>query len=281
MSEALVKKLRGLRPDAIVELDVLNDRDAIYEAIKLVLDNDCYWVATGPTSIFARKLHPIDDTGYPGLTFAIASYGDHATFDNAAGASPAITDPRNEAFVVWNQTSARAAFEHARLHGTKEWLVYTHHDVYIPKNWGPRFWSAVRAAETKFGPVGVAGVFGVSGDRRKQRVESGSIIDQDGRRTLVGHTPLPAAVRTLDGVVLGVRREAGLAPDPKLGFHFYDADVCLQAESLGLKVVVVDSWLLHRSVWKEPDAAFKASEQVFRSKWQQALPVEVPCALIA
>ena len=276
------EELKKLRIHAVLEIELTQRGgfDALYEHIKVALDEDCYTFLQG-THLFCKKLRPVDDTGYPGVAFAIPAYGDPKVFDSSAGSSPGIGDPRNDACVLWDRSSPRDVIDYAVAHSSKEFIVFTHHDVYIPKNWGPRMWRAFQDAERRFGPTGVVGVFGVSGDRRVQRIEAGAVLDQGGRRTLVGQPPLPQAVRVLDGCAMMFRRDSGILPDPELGWHFYDADMCLQAGEKNLKVVAVENWLLHRSEWQAPDEKFKLSEEIFRRKWARALPVEVPCTLVS
>ncbi len=280
MLEELSQALAKLQPGQVVDVAFSPASiPALYEVIKVALDSDCYAVYREP-KVYVKKLRPVDDTGYPGIAFAVPTHGKLDTFNSSFNACPATADRRNDVYMLHDSPSPKAVIDLAREKTSKEWIVFTHHDVYIPKSWGPRFWRAARDAE-RFGPVGVVGVFGVSGDRRVERIEAGAVMDQQGTRALVGQQPLPMQVRVLDGCVLGLRRDSGLCPDPELGWHFYDADVCLQAQERGLRVVAVEDWLLHRSAWREPDGAFRASEQVFRKKWARALPVEVPCALIS
>ena len=278
--ESIRLALRSLKPDQIAQVTVDPPTiESLYEYVKAALDEDCYTSLQGIT-LMCRKLRPVDETDFPGLAFAVPAFGDPRIIETSIGASPAVSDPRNELYTLWDQPAPKNVIDLAREKTSKEWIVFAHHDLYIPKNWAPRMWRAVQEAERQFGPIGVAGVFGVWGDRRVQRHEAGAILDQHGTRTLVGPWPLPAKVRTLDGCVLMFRKDSGIVPDPELGWHFYDADMCLQAAEKNLKVVAVESWLLHRSNWREPDAAFKASEEIFRRKRASALPMEVPCTLV-
>ena len=177
-----VKKLQELRPGQIATAMVEPlDLDTLYRMTRAALDNDCYTVFQQPY-IHMKKLPPVDDTGYPGMAFAIPTRVDDKTFYETAAISPTIKDPRNELFTMCEQPSPRNVLDFAVQNTKHEFVVFTHHDVYLPKNWGPRFWRAITEAERRFGPIGVAGVFGVSGDRRKQRTEAGAVIDQNGTR---------------------------------------------------------------------------------------------------
>jgi hypothetical protein len=122
----------------------------------------------------------------------------------------------------------------------------------------------------------------VDGDRSapQGRVETGLVIDSFGMRVLQGTQPMPARVRTLDGICLAFHHGTRFDIDPEMGFHFYDADICLQAEKKGMPVVALEACLFHSSVFVGPGFDFDAAAIVFREKWKDALPMEVPCALI-
>ncbi len=98
--------------------------------------------------------------------------------------------------------------------------------------------------ERRFGPIGVAGVYGVGDvvvpDELTQPLGAeriGWVVDRG--RELRDGPELPARVATLDELLVVVWRDAGLRFDPALGFHFYGADLCLQARERGLAVVAV------------------------------------------
>ena len=85
---------------------------------------------------------------------------------------------------------------------------------------------------------------------------------------------------TLDELLLVVRRDSGLNFDPALGFHFYGADLCLQAHDRGLAVVVLAALCHHNSKTVELPKAFFASAAVFARKWSHQLPIATSCVLI-
>jgi len=156
-------------------------------------------------------------------------------------------------------------------------VVAAHQDVYLPRGWCHRFLAAWRGAERRFGPVGVAGVYGVAGRGDAAR-RAGHVVDR--LRRLREPEPLPAAVDSLDELLLAVRRDAGLAFDPALGFHLYGAAVCLDARRRGLAAVAVDAPCLHNSRSEGLPPAFAASVRAFSRKWAAALPVATPCVQI-
>ncbi len=174
-----------------------------------------------------------------------------------------------------------AGFECAR----HEWLVCVHQDVYLPDHWDQCLVGQLCEAERRFGPIGVAGVYGASAvisppdDPRPLVAERiGWVVDRG--RELCDGPELPVQVATLDELLLVVRRDSGLRFDPSLGFHFYGADLCLQARERGLAVVVLAALCDHNSKTVHLPKAFFASAAVFIRNWSHRLPIATSCVLI-
>ena len=166
-----------------------------------------------------------------------------------------------------------------------EWVVCAHQDVYLPEGWDRCLVQQIDEAERRFGPIGVAGVYGVgeviapADHARPLAAERiGWVVDRG--RVLRDGPELPARVATLDELLLVVRRDSGLRFDPALGFHLYGADLCLQAREQGLAVVALGALCHHNSRSVGLPEAFFASAEVFARKWSHRLPVATPCVII-
>jgi hypothetical protein len=166
-----------------------------------------------------------------------------------------------------------------------EWVVFVHQDVLLPPGWDRCVAQQLQAAERRFGPIGVAGVYGVgeiitSGDLTESLAAEriGWVVDRG--RILQDGPELRAKVATLDELVLVVRRDSGLRFDPALGFHLYGADICLQARELGLAVVAMGALCYHNSANIGLPKEFYDSAAVFARKWSRRLPVATPCVII-
>ena len=166
-----------------------------------------------------------------------------------------------------------------------EWVVCVHQDVYLPRGWDRRLARQLREAERRFGPIGVAGVYGVGEVISPQSPGSplaaervGWVVDRG--RLLRDGPELPARVARLDELLLVVPRDTPLRFDPALGFHLYGADICLQAAERGLAVVALGALCLHNSRSVGLPEAFFASAEVFARKWSHRLPVATPCVVI-
>lgn len=162
------------------------------------------------------------------------------------------------------------------------WIVLLHQDVYLPQGWDGQFLQQLQAAQQRHPSLAVAGVYGVCSDGR----HAGHVLDRD--RWLGGPFAQAEPVRSLDELLLAVRAESGLRPDPALGWHLYGTDLCLQAADRGNPAVVVDAPCEHRSTLPRslPQTAsprddglaaqiqaFNASAQVLARRWPHAMPV--------
>lgn len=107
------------------------------------------------------------------------------------------------------------------------------------------------------------------------------ITDPHGADQNTGH--LPRKVETLDENMLIVRRNARIGFSVDLsGFHFYGADLCLNASMAGHTCYVIDFHLAHLSAGSKSESFYEC-EAVFRAKWNHALRprwLQTTCALI-
>jgi hypothetical protein len=212
-------------------------------------------------------------------------------------ASPCLgSESRHEVIAIRNAPSAGAGLNLGIEQARNQWVICVHQDVLIPHGWDARLGQQLKQAEDRFGRIGVAGVYGVGdvADRAEgppagprpaseplrpalaaQRI--GRVVDRG--RMLNDGPVLPAPVVTLDELLLVVRCNTPLRFDPELGFHFYGADLCLQARVRGLAVVALDVPCHHNSRSVGLPDAFFASARVFAGKWAHRLPIATSCVL--
>lgn len=107
------------------------------------------------------------------------------------------------------------------------------------------------------------------------------ITDPHGADQHVGQ--LPARAMSLDENFIVVRRDARIGFSQDLsGFHFYGADICLNADIMGFSAYVVDFHLVHLSGGRK-NLAFEEMEAAFRAKWSRALAprwMQTTCSLL-
>jgi hypothetical protein len=171
-----------------------------------------------------------------------------------------------------------AAVARARHH----WVVCVHQDVYLPEGWDRVLAARLAEAEARFGPIGVAGVIGTAdGGPAEPNAATplvGWVLDRD--RLLRGLMTLPARAETLDELVLVLPRGTPLRFDSALGFHFYGADLCLQARERQLGSVAVEALCFHNQRSVNLPAEFVASGQALAKKWHDRLPIRTTCAVV-
>ena len=193
------------------------------------------------------------------LTFVVC-VSDAAILQDNLLASPCLQPGSPHEVISLLQAPSAAAGINAILDRTQhEWVVIVHQDVCLPPDWDRRVVKQLREAEQRFGPIGVAGVYGVGdcdeppgGPPQAERI--GWVVDRGG---LLRQGPeLPARVATLDELLLILPRNTPIRADPALGFHLYGADLCLQARERGLAVVAVGAPCRHNSRSVGLNAAF-------------------------
>jgi GT2 family glycosyltransferase len=216
------------------------------------------------------------------LSFAVC-VSDDAILQANLLASPCLgRGSPHEVILIRGAPGAASGLNQAIERAKHELVVCVHQDVYLPRGWERRVYQQFRLAEERFGPIGVAGVYGVGEveDRAgappaARRV--GWIYDRD--RLLRDGPELPARASTLDEVVLILRRDMPLWFDPALGFHLYGADLCLRARERGPAVVVLEALCLHNSRSVGLPEAFFPSARAFARKWRHRLPVATSCVV--
>jgi glycosyl transferase family 2 len=213
----------------------------------------------------------------------VACVSDDELLQSNLLASPCLGhDSPHEVILVRNCQSAADGLNPRLRQAKPKLIACIHQDVYLPQGWDRKLLDQLQAAERQFGPIGVAGAYGVGPAIRQNGVLSaervGWVVDRG--RVLHERPDLPARVATLDELLLVVPRDSPLRFDPELGFHLYGADLCLQAAERGLPVVVIEAPCYHNSRNIGLPEAFFQSSEVFARKWQHRLPVATACVII-
>jgi hypothetical protein len=201
-------------------------------------------------------------------------------------ASPCLGPKSVHEVITFSDCVCAADGLNAGFHSAKhEWLVFVHQDVFLPVGWDQCLAHQLGETEQWFGPIGVAGVYGVGEviapvDQSQPLAAAriGRVIDRG--RELRDGPELPVRVATLDELLLVPRRDSDLRFDPALGFHLYGADICLQARDQRLAVVALGALCHHNSRSVGLPEPFFASAEVFARKWGHRLPIATPCVII-
>jgi SAM-dependent methyltransferase len=223
----------------------------------------------------AFPLPEIDQPDEP-MSF-VACCNDELQLANNLAASPCFRDGRHELLVYRNQASAAEGINAGLEQARHRFVVAVHQDIYIPDGWPARFQAQWRAAEAKFGPLGLAGVFGVASQSGGVR-RTGLILDR-GRLIHSGHA-LPAVAISLDEVVLAFPKNTKVRLDPAIGWHCYGTDAALQTGANGLATAILDAPCLHNSRFSGLGADFVASAKVLADKWREPRPLYTTCVRV-
>jgi hypothetical protein len=157
-------------------------------------------------------------------------------------------------------------------------IVFVHQDVFLPAGWCERFRQVVCRLSNRDPNWGVLGVFGVS----RNSVGVGWLYCTGTGRVVGKPFSDPEPVRTLDEVLLVVRRSSRLSFDECLpGFHLYGTDLCLEAARRGMRSYVVPCPVVHNSVGiGNLPVGFWIAYRSVRRKWWNQLPIRTPCTVI-
>jgi hypothetical protein len=153
-------------------------------------------------------------------------------------------------------------------------VIYVHHDVYLPESFEKDLEKALERVPADWGVLGVAGIKLVDGNKFIR----GYILDR--RKEWGNRWKLPDEVDTLDEMLLITRGD--LVFDEQLPQDFYGADICMQARQQGKKCYAISAYCEHNSTRKmgERTPSFFESQEKFKNKWKDFLPIATTCTIV-
>jgi len=175
-----------------------------------------------------------------------------------------------------NNFSVPAAYNLALKNTNAEIFVFVHQDVLFPEKWIDMLNSQIQELERIDKNWGVLGIMG----KKKWGTYAGHIIDPHTNRRFGN---LPSLVQSVDEVCLIIRRNSGLNFDETLGgYHFYGADICLQARQRRMNNYAIDAPLTHLS-GGDRDTNFHIMAGKMKDKWNNIphspLTIETTCGV--
>jgi len=213
-----------------------------------------------------KRLQPSNDAN---LVFIVV-YNNPAIFQKCFSSSPFVHN--EDVIAVYNSRNDSLPYIFnliiEQLLDKNTWLVFCHQDFILQEPLQPLLKGKDSLA-----------VYGVIGCRVGYNKLFGQILQTDG--SLIGvklaeNTP----VETLDEMCLIVHSslfKQGLKFDKRFSFHFYGADLCMQAHSLGFDVLSMQISCQHKSRNLSGDIESKEyaeSLALFREKWKMSLPIK-------
>jgi hypothetical protein len=213
----------------------------------------------------------------PGVTFVVAA-NDRKTLNSNLLASPSLRQGDFQIVIQEGFFSAARAYNDALKKCEGEVLIFVHQDVFLPAGWLVDLNEALRILELQDPHWGVLGCWGVAGGDRKF-----GYLYTPGEGVIGAPLRYPVPVRVLDEVVLILRKSAQLRFSEQIpGFHFYGADICLNAAMQGMKSYAISAFCIHNSrQYFEYPKDFYISYRAMKRKWRSALPIQTSCIRIA
>lgn len=178
------------------------------------------------------------------------------------------------------QTSIFAAYnsiiDEALTHPGFEGLILIHDDVELRD---PSILEKVRNSLTTADVVGVIGGSGLTRSMDWYRAEHRYGWATDDRRRRDHGPPPPKGVDAVDGIFLALSpaacRRLRFDESTYHGFHGYDADICAQARSHGMRIDLVEVDLHHHNGGRKTDPyLYELANTTWRLKWQDLRIVE-------
>ncbi len=170
--------------------------------------------------------------------------------------------------------SAALAYNDALDKSVTDLVVFAHQDLFFPENWIDRVIDSVNFLNATDPSWGVLGCFGVSA----AGTHHGRIYSA-GLGTIGTSIDQPTCIQTLDEIVLIMRKSSGLRFDNALsGFHFYGADICMQASERGMRSYAIPAFCVHNTQMPLvlPPEFYQCYWQ-FKRKWWHRLPIHTSC----
>ena len=206
---------------------------------------------------------------------AVSAVNDEQVLQSCLLGSPGIR-AAEQVILQRGAPSAAAAYNDAVVKANQDVVVILHQDMYLPEGWADAFERTLNALAEVDPNWGVLGVWGVT----RNGGQAGHVYCTATIRMLGGAFEGVKRVRTLDEVILAVRKSSGLRFDPAMpGFHLYGTDICLEAERRGMKCYAISAFCIHNSnAYRLLPWEFWKNYLYVRSKWKAVLPIRAPCA---
>jgi hypothetical protein len=211
------------------------------------------------------------------ITFAVA-VNNREVFENNFLASPCLRGPCDHQILVQEHfNSAAKAYNSAIDRASHDLIVFAHQDIVLPETWLPELECALNHLEGEDPNWGVLGCYGETLDDNGR-----GYVYSSGLGIMGKPFERPAAVQTLDEIVLILRKSSGLRFDERLPhFHLYGTDICLRAASMGMKAYAISAFCLHNTHQGLilPKEFYECCRHVKRV-WRDCLPIQTTCIRI-
>ncbi|MFM2390432.1 MAG: hypothetical protein RLZZ437_1987 [Pseudomonadota bacterium] len=159
------------------------------------------------------------------------------------------------------------------------YIVFAHHDVYLPPGWDRLLLARLAELDATDPKWALFGSFGVGLDHSHIGPVWSSSIGQ-----IVGRVPMaPAPVQSFDELLIVVRRDAGLRWDEGLpGWHMYGTDIVATARAAGRTAYAGALPCIHNDRYHAAlGDDYRECYRFMQRKWAGALPLRTPITKIS
>lgn len=174
--------------------------------------------------------------------------------------------------------SAAQAYNDAIDRCSNDLIIFAHQDLFLPETWAYHLENSLDYLDRVDPDWGVLGCWGATQDGKL----AGHIYST-GLGMLGQFSNHPIEVRTLDEVLLILRKSSGLRFDISLPhFHFYGTDICLSAEEKGRKSYAISAVCVHntKQLLVLPEEFYESCRHI-RRRWWYKLPVQTTCIKVS
>lgn len=140
--------------------------------------------------------------------------------------SPGLKEVNAEIIPVINANSAADAYETGVTKARNDWKIIAHQDVYFPTGSGFAIARHLGQLSAKGSTAHAVGFAGLTKQADGSNAMAGMVID---RKRLFMH-PASDSASSIDEFAVALHSEAQVKIDPRLGWHLWATDLCLQAD---------------------------------------------------
>jgi hypothetical protein len=217
-------------------------------------------------------MNPTDATRH--MTF-VAAVNNRQVLQGNLLASPCLQGGHGHQVVLQEKfSSASSAYNDAIDKSVNDLIVFCHQDIYLPEAWPAELERSLSGLASTDANWGVLGCYGETLDDHGR-----GYVYSSGRGVMGSPFDHPAAVQTLDEIVLILRKSSGLRFDPLLPhFHFYGTDICMAAAKRGMKSYAISAFCVHNTQQYLilPKEFYESCDYVKRA-WRDWLPIQTTC----
>ena len=142
-------------------------------------------VLSRPSTSAGSDQTPSHLTGNVVLSFVVCVSDDEVLQANLLASPCLLPGTPHEVILIKNCPSAADGLNLGLERANSRWIVLLHQDVFLPEGWDRRLVQQLQETERRFGPVGVAGVYGV-GPARDIPARRSRLIASDAFLTAAG-----------------------------------------------------------------------------------------------